>query len=178
MTQKSSLNKNKFLVVGLITSIIGISCLIGHFVMEDKSEKIEELSYVEGQLDYSYTPWIYKYRYWSVRRRRRFRKRHFDIFLEENHVRYTSGSSVLSNLYEEPFYDLMYEYPRPNVIIGYLDSDDPYVKDVYSIEIDKLQLVDIEGVKEDLHNEKLVLLIVGAILSILGIFFFFLHFRK
>jgi hypothetical protein len=178
MTQKSNLKKNKFLILGLITIIVGLISLVGFYIKEDKSDQLDELTYVEGQLDYSYSPWIYNYRYWNLRRRRRFRKRNFDIFLEEDHVRYTSGSSVLSNLYEEPFYDLMYDYPRPNVVIGYLDTDDPYVKDVYSIVIDKLQLVDIEGVKDDMRNEKLVLLIFGAVLSVLGLFFFFLHFRK
>ncbi len=178
MAKKNGLNKNKFLGLGLITLIIGITCLLGHFLMEDKSGKMDQLTYVEGQLDYSYTPWIYKYRNWSVKKRRRFKKQHFDIFLEDSHTRYTSGSTVLANLYEEPFYNLIYEYPRPDVVIGYLDTDDPYVKEVYSLEIDNLQLVDIDGVKKDLYNEKLILLVVGAFLSVLGLFFFFLHYRK
>lgn len=157
---------------------MGLACLIGYFTSEDKFEKIEDLTFVEGQLDYSYSPWIYKYRYWSLKRRRRFRKHHFDLFLEDNHIRFTSGNHVLSNIYEEPFYNLMYDYPRPDVVIGYLDTDDPYVKNVYSISIDNLQLVDIEGVKDSIKKEKLVLLIAAAILTLLGLFFFFKHFRK
>jgi hypothetical protein len=176
MSNKSTFNKNKFLVLGVITIIVGLSCIAGSYLNEDSPEKLDELNYVEGQLDYSYSPWIYSYRYWSLRRRRRFRKRHFDLYLVDDHVRYTGGTTVLSNLYEEPFYNLVHDYPRPNAIIGYLDTDDPFVKDVYSIEIDGLQLVDIEGIKEDMQKEKLILIIAGIVLSLLSLFFFFKHF--
>lgn len=178
MDKKSTFNKNKFIVLGVITMVIGLSCLVGYFVTEDKSDKIDNLTYNEGQLDHSYSQWIYSYRYWSLRRRRRFRKRHFDIYFVEDHVRYTAGKSVIANLYEEPFHNLVHEYPRPVAVIGYLDTDDPYVKDVYSIEIEGLQLIDVEGVKSDLKREKLVLLIVGLVLTLLCLFLFFKHFRK
>lgn len=178
MNNKTTSNKKKYFVLGLITFLIGLSCIVGYFISEDKTEEIDNLTYVEGQLDYSYSPWIYKYRYWSLRRRRRFRKKHFELFLEEDHVRYTSGSFVMSNLYEEPFYDLIQDYPRPSARIGYLNTDNPYVKDVYSIEIDHLQLINIDGVKNDMKQQKLVLIIVGSILSLLSLIFFFIYFKK
>jgi len=168
----------KFLFAAVIAALIGLSCLVASFVHEDKSAELDNLTFVEGQVDYSYSPWIYNYRYWSFRRRRKLHRKQLDLFLEDDMVRYTAGEHVISNLYEEPFYHLVNDYPRPNARLGVLDSDDPYVKEVYSIQIGEHHLVNTEGIKDDMAKSKLILLITGIICSVLGVGLFLLHQKK
>jgi hypothetical protein len=170
---KSGLGKHKFIILSIICLFGGFGLGAVYLVNKDNVSKIEQLKFVEGQLDYSYSPWIFSYRYWGLKRRRLNRKRSLDLFLVDDLNRYTAGNKLLSNLYEEPFFKLTADYPRPNAKIGFIDTDDPYVKEVYSIQIDELDLVNLEGIKNDLKSESWVQLISSVFLLLLGSFFAF-----
>ena len=173
--KKNSFSKNKFLILAVLCLLVSVGALSAYLYGKDDASKLDNLTYVEGPLDYSYSPWIYNYRYWGLRRRRSMRKRSLDLFLEDNVNRYSAGVYLINNLYEEPFYRLVYDYPRPNAILGYVDTEDPYVKEVYSIEVDGMQLVNVEGIKDDIKNQKIIQIVVFIALLLLGCLLLFKH---
>ena len=176
--KKNSFAKNKFLILAVICLLGSLAAFSAYLYGKDDASKLDDLTYVEGQMDYSYSPWIYRYRYWGLRRRRALRQRSLDIFLENDVVRYSAGSYLINNLYEDPFYRLVYDYPRPNAILGYINTEDPFVKEVYSIEIDGMQLVNTNGIKEDIQNQKIVQIILTIILLLAGVLLLLKHSSK
>lgn len=162
------MKKNRFLFGFVLFAIVSILAGYGYGPSKADIDNLDELTYAEGQFDYYHTK-----RKWRSRRKgsQPFRK-YLIIYLEDHPARYKDGEYLLENLEQNALLMAFNGWPKDTLQIGYLESDDSGLRLMYDIKYDGKSLVDIEGIKEDMRKEALMLLIfsiVGGILSVLSL---------
>jgi hypothetical protein len=162
------MKKHKFFLMFVVFAVMSILAGVGYGPAAEKEGQIDNLQYDSGQYHYYHTK-----RKWRSRKKgnRPFRK-YLVIYLEDHPARYKDGEYFLEHLEQNALLMVMQDWPRDTLEIGYLETEDAGLREMYDIKYQGESLVDLEAIKADMRLEARMLLIfsiVGAILSLLSL---------
>jgi hypothetical protein len=201
------MKKNKWIILSIVSIIIGLILLIAYVSKSTTLAKLEKLNYVKGEL--------FRYEVQRKLLKKREFKNQLDIYLIGDETCYKGSSHFITTINEQKFYQV--SYTGAPVEIGYIDTDDPLVKEMYDLKVEVLptydyypyryyyhyyydyydtyyykkwqndsikhnasfqSIVNVNGIKQKVRNEQSAMLIFGCIF--LGLFAVFLtvHFKK
>lgn len=162
------MKRHRFLFIAILLAIVASLAGYGYFPVSQKLEDIKDLKYAQGEFEYYQTHWKYRSRKKSDRPFRKF----LMIQLKDDLYRFKDGKFFLDHLEQNALLMLMTDWPRDTLEIGFLDTEDSGLKEMYDVKYQGESLVNLEGIRSSMKTEKTMMLvfsIVGALLSIVSL---------
>ncbi len=163
-----NVKRNKFLFGFLLFAVVAVLAGYGYGPTAQKVEELNELQYAEGEFDYYHT----KRKYRNRRKGDRPFRKYLKIFLYDHPAVYRDGRYLLDHLEQNALLLVIRDWPNDTLEIGYLETDDAGLRIMYDIKYQGKSLVDVEGIKDSMRTEAMMMLIfsvIGAILSLLSL---------
>lgn len=171
------MKKHRFLFTFLLFAIVSVLAGYGYGPVSDKAGELDGLQYTEGEFDYYQT----KRKYRNRRKGDRPFRKYLMIYLEDDLFRYKDGSYLLEHLEQNALLMIFRQWPRDTIEIGYIETEDAGLREMYDIKYQGESLVDVEGIKGSMKTEATMMLIfsiVGGILSLLSLVKYLFDLKK
>lgn len=161
----------------MLLATVSIIAGYAYFPVSEKISEVEDLTYVEGEFSTYQTHRKFKHR----RKGDRPFRRYLWIYLLDSDARYKDGKYLLENLQQNKLLMFFKAWPGDTLELGYIDTEDGGLKEVYDIKIEGESIVDLSAIKKGLRRERLMMMIfsiVGALLSLLSLLKYISDWRK